>query len=245
MAGNEPTNQQSGTKQAQKPQTAATGNGLTCGCLALLILPVAFLAALALLSGPQLTLLSARWLDQSAARPDLAQQILEVAELIWPTSARLHDALGSADLQAGRLADAIHEFDRATKLDENLATARNNLAVALLAARQPEAALQHLESAVELDPGSALIYLNLGRAYRAAGDLDRAQKATQHAADLDPQSASAWVELGNLALARGDLPQALAAFEKALSLSSDPAENLEIRFTLDQLNGQTPADPGP
>ncbi len=245
MTGNIQPDQQALPKQANQPDPARRGAGLTCGCLALLILPAVFLASLVLVSGPQLTVLGARWLNQSAGRPDLSKQILEVSELIWPDSARLHDALGMAYLQAGDPEEAIDKLSLAVKLDDSLAAARNNLAVALLVADQPETARQHLEAAVELDPGSSSLYLNLGRAYQAVGELDQAQKAFLHAADLDPQAAAAWIELGNLALARNDLPQAVSAFEKALSLSSSPAESLKIRFTLEQLFGASPVYPGP
>jgi tetratricopeptide (TPR) repeat protein len=231
--------------EAYQMQPAPRRRGATCGCLALILLPLTFLVALLLLAGPQVVLITTRWLDGPVARPDLAYQILDVAELVWPESARLQDALGVANLQAGNLPRALAEFNRAVGLDPSLAPARNNLAVALLAASQPEAALTHLQAALDLDPGSSQVYLNLGNTYLKLGDLEKAQPAFQHAVDLDPAALAGWEALSEIALQRGDVPAAQAALEQILILSSDPLLQQHVRSTLDKLSALTPAYPAP
>jgi len=219
--------------------------GSTCGCLALIILPLTLLTALMLVSGPQAVIFGSRWLDGPAGRPDLAYQILDVAELIWPNSARLHDALGVANLKTGDQPRAMYEFRLAVSLDENLAPARNNLAVALIAVGKIDTALQHLQAAIELDPGSPQAYLNLGKVDLELGNLEQAQLAFQRAVDLDPSLITAWEALSSIALQRGDLPAARTAFERMLSLNVDPLARQQIRSKMDKLLETTPAYPVP
>ena len=61
----------------------------------------------------------------------------------------------------------MEEFRRAVELEPDLASARNNLGVALLARGRATEALAHLQAAVNLDPGNATAYVNLGNAYLA------------------------------------------------------------------------------
>jgi tetratricopeptide (TPR) repeat protein len=196
------------------------------GCLVLLVIPFVFIIGLMLTSGPQVVLAVTRQLNRDSSRAELSRQILEVAELAWPGSAEIHDALGQAYIKEGDLSSAAGQFSQAVELDPELAAAQNNLGVALLQSNQAYQAIPHLKAAQDLDPGSAQVLLNLGRAQLAAGELGAALDTAQRAADLEPQRTEAWLLAGQAALATKDRDQAQSFFEKALQLDAGYAPAL-------------------
>jgi tetratricopeptide (TPR) repeat protein len=188
------------------------------GCLALL--------GLMLSSGPQVVLAGTRQLGIDSNRAELSRQILEVAELVWPGSAGIHDALGQSYVKEDDMSAATRQFSQAVELDPELAAAQNNLGVVLLQSNQAFQAIPHLKAAQDLDPGSAQVMLNLGRAQLAAGESAAALETAQRAAELEPQRTEAWLLAGQAALARKDHNQAQTFFEKALQLDAGYAPAL-------------------
>jgi tetratricopeptide (TPR) repeat protein len=97
--------------------------------------------------------------DYADARKNLAIALRAPA----PESAESHYSLGVDLSQAGRLAEAIEQFDAALRLRPDYAEAQNNLGVSLtqIPARASEA-LAHFQAAVKLNPDYADARFNLG-----------------------------------------------------------------------------------
>jgi len=72
---------------------------------------------------------------------------------VQPLLARRTASLANLLFDAGRLAEAIHEYREAIGMDQGLLEARRNLAYALFDSGKPEAALQVLSEALLLVPG--------------------------------------------------------------------------------------------
>lgn len=91
-----------------------------------------------------------------------------------PGTAAESNEAGLRHYHAGRLEEALAEFDRALRLDPTNAKALKNRGALHWRAGRPEAAIADLEGAVALDPDDVVALNNRGLAYRAAGRYDRA-----------------------------------------------------------------------
>lgn len=125
---------------------------------------------------------------------------------------------GSAYLARREFDRAIADYDRALRLDKNLATAYGGRARAYRGKGDLEKALSDFDEAVKLDPKSAQLRFDRGAVYEAKGDVDRAIVDYNEAFERAPGSASAYNNRGVLLSAKGDYDKALADFSKAIEL---------------------------
>lgn len=77
----------------------------------------------------------------------------------------------------GRRAEARDAYEKALRLDPNLAVAHQNLGQALLALGHTLASVQHLERAIELGGENSRCYAALAQGYSRLGDEQRAAEA--------------------------------------------------------------------
>jgi len=110
------------------------------------------------------------------------------AALLRPDIAQLALAHGEALLTAGRLPDAIGEFQRALRLDHEYADARLALGRAWLAAGEPEKALQEFARLQDMDAEIAQARAMLARPRSDAGYVRHL--FDQFAADYDARMIS-------------------------------------------------------
>src|SRR5205823_5382190 len=85
------------------------------------------------------------------------QADLRAAELrvqLEPGDAVVHNVLGTRYLQAGRLPDAVAQFEEALRLRPDEPEARSNLGSALQLQGRTREAMPHLRQAIRLAPGS-------------------------------------------------------------------------------------------
>lgn len=99
--------------------------------------------------------------------------------------------LGLALDGAGRLSEAIAEYQRALDHNPNHPGALNNLGVALANLGRMDDAARHFERLLAVDPENADAHANLGLALAAAGARARAAAAFREALRLDPDHAEA------------------------------------------------------
>lgn len=101
--------------------------------------------------------------------PDPESEIRRLAERARrsPADALVHNCLANALFDAGRLAEAIREYQEAIRLDGTLLEAHRNLAYALLDSGRREAAVEVLGKAVRLAPGDPALRVTLRSALRA------------------------------------------------------------------------------
>lgn len=184
----------------------------------LLLFGVLFMA-IAMLGSLLLPVLNQAVVDwaSGANHPDWALSYLELAPDWQPDTADLFDRLGYLRFQQGQVGPAIEAFKRALVLDENLASARNNLGVALLAAGRAEEALPHLQQSVELDPSNPRLFFNLGNANLAAGHLPEASLAYRRAFELDPWQEDARARWAGIAASQGQVEPAQHVWQELLA----------------------------
>lgn len=156
----------------------------------------------------------------SADRLDLAEKYLKFSLGWQPRSATLYDAYGYVLYVQGKMNQAVSAFENAVALDDALASAQNNLGVALLNNWQTEGAVQHLEAATELDPASPDSFFNLANAYQAAGDQEAAIKAYHRVLELEPEHKGAQEQWASLMMKKGDFIAAKDVWEGFLK--ADP-----------------------
>ena len=94
-----------------------------------------------------------------------------------PANAGAHASLGAALAEAGRMAEAVREYETALRLRPNFLTARNNLGIALVAIGRAGEAIRQLEESLRQDPDDAQAHLNLGVALDL---LKRTPEAVPH-----------------------------------------------------------------
>lgn len=123
------------------------------------------------------------------------------------TSLLLFDQVGEAHLDAGRVREALAEFQRLAALEPKKALPRTRVARALLAGGLGEAAREEARRAIQLEPGFApahrdlawiLQHDDLGRRFGAGFDRAGAIAAYRKAKQLDPRDGLARADLAIL-----------------------------------------------
>src|SRR5262245_1471575 len=84
----------------------------------------------------------------------------------------VHHNLGIALQQRGWHAEAVAEFQAASRLDPSFGPARLLAGVSLLTLNQPAAAVEALQRAVKLMPTEPLAHLQLADAYERTGRIE-------------------------------------------------------------------------
>jgi protein O-GlcNAc transferase len=154
-----------------------------------------------------------------------------------PTSADLHDELGSIYAQQESLEPARREFTTAIQLNSKLAAAHLHLGLAMLA-QGMSGGVSELELAKQLAPENPIMTLELGRAYATAGQDDRAIPLFRRLLEGDTNSTEAMYQLA-LALQRSNqVQEAIALLHGVLKAEPDNAManiNLGLALTQTQL----------
>ena len=146
-----------------------------------------------------------------------------------------HNNLGNALAQAGRVPEAIVQYEQALRTNPDLAEAHNNLGNLLMRSGRIPEAREHLEEALRIDPNLAEAHNNLGTALVQTGQIKDAIAHYERALRIQPEYAEAQYNLG-LALEQvGKREDAIAHFEQALRINPDFAE---AQYNLGTVLGQ-------
>jgi tetratricopeptide (TPR) repeat protein len=135
-----------------------------------------------------------------------------------------HLGNGNKLLAAGKLNEAIQEFQLAAKFNPDDENNYYNLALAYARAGNRELAKVNYQKALELFPDYAEAHNNLGNLLVAEGDFAGAIEHIQKAISLDGKSATAQNNLGNAYARQGKVASSLVYFQKALELKPDYAD---------------------
>jgi tetratricopeptide (TPR) repeat protein len=193
------------------------------------------------------------------AKESFGQKVLE--QLLLPKSLQQDVEVqklfqeGFAFLQQKNFDQAILLFRKAVKLaHHNLylpnanetvqgkvaAMAHHNLATALLAKGDLDAAIIEFREGLRLAPEMAALHDALGNALFAKGDRDSAAGEFCEAARLDPNLATLHNNFGQSLAAGGDLDGAVNEYRKALNLNSNLAVAQEnLRAAQEKKSGGT------
>ncbi|WP_206956040.1 tetratricopeptide repeat-containing glycosyltransferase family protein [Trinickia acidisoli] len=137
------------------------------------------------------------WLRRD--RGEDAAALADVFAQLYPDRAGAQFCLGYVLQRVGRHAFAIDAYERATVLDPNYPSLRNNFAAALkLTGGDKDKVCELLEQAQQVDPDDVNAVINLTCVYSERMDIARALEAGAKAVELAPHNALA---LGNYSLA--------------------------------------------
>jgi TolB-like protein/Flp pilus assembly protein TadD len=139
------------------------------------------------------------------------------------TLAEAHTSLGNVFGNDFDPEQSLKEYERATQLNPNYATAHHWLGNGpLLALGRFDRAIAEGKRAVELDPLSLIINADLGADYFVARRYDEAIAQLRKAIEMDPRFYYAHWNLGMAWQLKGQLNQAIAEYRKAVELNDDP-----------------------
>jgi predicted O-linked N-acetylglucosamine transferase (SPINDLY family) len=117
-----------------------------------------------------------------------------------------------------------------------------NLAHALAACGNHDAALQWMRHAHATDPQNPVLEMNLGAIHHGRGELDEAASHYARAIERRPDYAEAWLNHGNAALYAGDAAAAVTRFDRALHSNKQLDRALaNIVYALNYVPDATPA----
>ncbi len=141
--------------------------------------------------------------------------LLRAAEYL-PDDADIHNNLGNALREIGRIDEAAASYRRALEINPKSAEAHNNLGNALNDSGRFDEAIASYRQALAVNPDFAEAYSNLGNALREVGKVDEAVKSCLHALEINPDFAKAHNNFGNAMKELGIFDEAVASYRKAL-----------------------------
>jgi tetratricopeptide (TPR) repeat protein len=135
-----------------------------------------------------------------------------------------HNNLGRELTEAGRIDQAVAQYDSALAIKPQYATARTNRGVALAKQGKYDDAIAIYKGAIAIKPDLPEAHINLGAAFASQGRNDEAIEEYRTAIRLNPNLADAHADLG-LALGKtGKVDEALKEYATALSIRPDFVE---------------------
>lgn len=127
-----------------------------------------------------------------------------------------HIRRGASLEQAGRIAEAITEQQKALQVNPQAVQAHINLISLYGRLGQMDKALEHYRTALNLNPKQADSHYNYGVLLFKQGKLQEAEKAFQQTLEINPYYAEAYNNLGSLCEQQGKWEEALRQFRNAV-----------------------------
>jgi tetratricopeptide (TPR) repeat protein len=146
-----------------------------------------------------------------------------------PNDANAYNVRGTAYGRAGKLKEAIADFDTALKINPGFYQAYANRALVQRKLGHDERALADYNKAIEINNSYAVAYVGRGNIYRQNNRIDQALADFNQAIALDANDPRAFHNRGLIYQAKGQHPQAIDDFTKAISLAPGNAEPFEGR----------------
>lgn len=154
---------------------------------------------------------------EETGQSEKALQMYAAALEKAPNDIDLKLRVGSAQVSAGRIAQAEPILREVVRERPGSAEANHFLGRALLAKSASDAeAMRYLERAIEIDPNRAEYHLYVGRAANEAGNHARAEVALKRALELDRELAEAYWQRAVLLQKQGAIVDAMADLQTAL-----------------------------
>ena len=141
-----------------------------------------------------------------------------------PADADAWHLLGIVAMQSGHPEPAAALIARSIELNDRIAAAFNNRAIALRRLGRRDEALASLDSAIMLEPGNAEAHNNRGSLLRELARPHDALQSLDNAIALQPDYVDAHNNRGILLRQLGRIDEALASYDAALSHAPNSAE---------------------
>jgi tetratricopeptide (TPR) repeat protein len=159
-----------------------------------------------------------------------------------PNNPRARNNLGMAYSSAGRIDDAIAEFQRAIALQPNHAFAHFNLAVLLTGQEKWDAAVMHCRAALAADAGYVSARVNLGELLVRLGQTEEAIEHLQAALAIDPDAHDARTALAALLIRERRAIEAVPMLRSVIAAVPEFAEaQFHLGRALEQSGGSASA----
>ena len=136
-----------------------------------------------------------------------------------PQEAHYHLEQGQILYDAGKVDEAIFQWQEAVRVAPHAAKAYHLLGVALRKRGQHSEAVSAFEQALSLEPDNATAQVQLARAFEATGDAQAAWAAYRRALELVPSAPYVHNRLGHLAAAKGDWQTAINEWQQTVQLA--------------------------
>jgi tetratricopeptide (TPR) repeat protein/capsular polysaccharide biosynthesis protein len=131
--------------------------------------------------------------------------------------------LGNHLAEFSKIQQAIECYDRAIKLNPDLAIAYHNLAEVLVIEKRTDEAIANYETSLKISPNSFESYHSLGKVWAAKGELERAIDCYSKSLELNPNYARAWLGLGGVWMQKGELDEAIKCYLQTLEINDRSA----------------------
>ncbi len=174
----------------------------------------------------------------STKRPGEAVAVLVEAQRNVEITAEVRRLLGWAELQRGRVDEAIDEFQKALRLDENDSSARFGLAIAYRRNGMLEKAAARLAEVEAVDAKFPGLALERGRLAEAAGDMDGAVLSYRKALEESPNDAALKSRLGAALMLIGQLEESEQLLKEVISAQPYSAEAEHFLGRINMERGQ-------
>jgi Flp pilus assembly protein TadD len=158
--------------------------------------------------------------------------LMKRALAVTDHNALAHDNLGNACQAAGRLDEALHEFQASLDLMPASATTEYNLGTILAQQGHIPEAMVHYQKALELNPRMAKAHNNLGVLLKDQGRLSEASSRIQMALEINPSLPEALSNLAGVMALQGRVDESLSYFRKAEERDPSIAEIHNILGTI-------------
>ena len=157
--------------------------------------------------------------DVAAGKARLEAALERAPEAAFAAEAQ--NWLGLANWELGLTAEAVANFEGASKLDPAAFAPVFNLGCLTLEANDMQNGIKLLRQAADLDPKDVQALLRIGDWTTRNGRWDLARRMYFEAQKREPQNAAAATGLGRIALLENNLPQAETFFMQALEMGKD------------------------
>jgi tetratricopeptide (TPR) repeat protein len=126
--------------------------------------------------------------------------------------------------QAGKVSEALGQWEIALRIRPDYAEVHNKLGVALVQLGRVQEAIGHYEQALRISPNFADAHNNLGNVLLQAGKIEAAVGHYEQALRINPDYAEAHCNLGTALAQLGRLQEAMGHWEWALRIKPDYPE---------------------
>jgi Tfp pilus assembly protein PilF len=138
-----------------------------------------------------------------------------------PQKYRPHATLGNALKDAGKITEAIEQFNKALELKANPSEIYNSLGTAYNKLGRIEESIQYYKKALGLNPTLAAAHHNLATALARQGKTDEAIAEYRQSLHFEPENSDTLSNLGFAMAGQGNFGEAIECYKKALELEPD------------------------
>jgi tetratricopeptide (TPR) repeat protein len=166
------------------------------------------------------------------ANYDLGLEIASIGIKNIPQSDRLYFQRGALLAMKGQSAQAVGDFETASKLAPNKSLPYAARGIVLLELGEMDKAVALLRQRASVNPDDYMVHYVLGEALNRSGpalkspEENEAIQVLERSVSLRPDFAAARAVLGKLLLRRNELDRAIIELEKALELDSQETSSL-------------------